>query len=1085
MAEKLINSVPMLSGTNFLEWKEAMTSLLHAQECWGIVTGRVTRPDVIDTLVPTDFLDYPHHFVSVGANLQEKKNDWDNTDDKTIGYIGLRLPANVRSNMNSFEDSQVSGDPDGHAKTSFTSKMLWDKIVLEYGTTHTPLKYQNFSDFMDWEFQEGKDPVPQFASLKQLLARLQLDGMAIPETFRGYHVLKALPRSYNNLKTTILSTNASLTLAIVEQTVTDEYCSRHTQTSLVSRITGERRHFNGPPSWSKQKKDGKKRQEGSSHPDKKDKKQTQQEEQGDKKNFKKTRRGKGGSKNKKDKGKQKANSAVHVSDSDSDSDSPLPTIHKLPMAFMTRPVLNINDFGSDIEILDGPPQIAESSMSVKQDKPNKLSKGQKRGEIRKFNKERELWAKAHKKVKDWQWPPHLEMTEEYDAAPRTHELFPAPPNWDQFIEKMEQPTCNENFSDQPLHWHLESMWLYEHPQDLGDIHDWTHTLSLVDSALDKSKWPCYGYEDFARMEQEDFDDDFKSWVKNGSASYYKDAPRVSSNGTSEPPEFYERYIYRDFLHNYVEFFCGQMTLTFSDFKFLTRKIYVDDEVEFIDPPPEDEEKLSTPPSSVKQEIETPVVYKNRPRKKGSRKSKGKQPIILDRHCAASESTINSMDVDWDLRPEAAETRSEMDIGVEADPCFYDGELNEWLEWWYRDNFSLNSPTDLPLFKQKEAEIKCGPTHMPYSGASGHFTYDIKDFAHYEAFDKPKPIQTADNKSESFMEGYGTVFVQHIDEEGQEQNITLYPGSKAWLFMLKDNSLFVSPQALWLESYFPRVKKDEVIEEDENSYTTVFETPGETKDPLPPEIDPELWKQFVKDLKGHFKPKSSSKICGELELPLDLEEFYEWSKKQQNKPPRKELFPPGGGEDSSTDGDDDDDNDPAPSSATKGKGKASSPPRTRSRTRPPEPETEPASAPPPAAPDPPRRSTRTRTEPWRGRSDDWERGSVQKIPRGKDDFSGEREDDMEMEGSSRRGDHADDQTPGAGPSHQSWRSRSPSPSSSQDESSIKLRFPTPPSSPPPENPVKETMQIASFENNLEHFSQTKFHRITQEGGIQLL
>ncbi|THU80512.1 hypothetical protein K435DRAFT_874306 [Dendrothele bispora CBS 962.96] len=810
MAEKLINSVPMLSGTNFLEWKEAMTSLLRAQECWGIVTGRVTRPD--------------------GANLQEKKNDWDNTDDKAIGYIGLRLPADVRSNMNSFEDSQVSGNPDARAKTSFTSKMLWDKIVLEYGTTRTPLKYQNFSDFMDWDFQEGKDPVPQFATLKQLLARLQLDGMAIPETFRGYHVLKALPRSYNNLKTTILSTNTNLTLAIVKQTVTDEYHSRHTQTSLVSRITGERRHFNGPPSWSKQKKDGKKRQEGSSHPDKKDKKQTQQEEQGDKKNFKKTHRSKEGSKNKKEKGKQKANSAVHVSDSDSDSDSPLPTIHKLPMAFMTHPVININDFGSDIEILDGPPQIAESSMSVKQDNP-KLSKGQKRGEIRKFNKKRELWAKAHKKVKDWQWPPHLEMTDEYDAAPKTHDLFPAPPYWDQFIEKMEQPTYNENFSDQPLHWRLESMWLYEHPQDLGDIHDWTHTLSLVDSALDKSKWPRYGYEDFAHMEQEDFDNDFKSWVKNGSASYYENAPRVSSNGTPEPPEFYERYIYRDFLHNHVEFFRGQMTLTFGDFKFLTRKIYVDDEVEFIDPPPENEEKLSTPPSSVKQEIQTPVIHKNCPRKKGSWKSKGKQPIILDRHRAASESAINSMDVDWDLRPETAETRSEIDIGVEADPCFYDEELNEWLEWWYRDNFSLNSPTDLPLFKQKEAQIKGGPTHMPSalmqqhqqylprhstafvtktslpvnndvvcrecknfqsneicdrykgsddvfwildSGASGHFTYDIKDFAHYEAFDKPKPIQTADNKSESFMEGYGTVFVQHIDEEGQEQNITLYP-----------------------------------------------------------------------------------------------------------------------------------------------------------------------------------------------------------------------------------------------------------------------------------------------------------------------
>ncbi|KAF5361274.1 hypothetical protein D9758_010310 [Tetrapyrgos nigripes] len=61
-----------------------------------------------------------------------------------------------------------------------------------------------------------------------------------------------------------------------------------------------------------------------------------------------------------------------------------------------------------------------------------------------------------------------------------------------------------------------------------------------------------------------------------------------------------------------------------------------------------------------------------------------------------------------------------------------------------------------------------------SGASTHITNNLMDFAQYHKLPNPIPLQIADKRSETYLEGVGTVFIEHINEEGVKHTIKLYP-----------------------------------------------------------------------------------------------------------------------------------------------------------------------------------------------------------------------------------------------------------------------------------------------------------------------
>ncbi|KIK61077.1 hypothetical protein GYMLUDRAFT_243757 [Collybiopsis luxurians FD-317 M1] len=61
-----------------------------------------------------------------------------------------------------------------------------------------------------------------------------------------------------------------------------------------------------------------------------------------------------------------------------------------------------------------------------------------------------------------------------------------------------------------------------------------------------------------------------------------------------------------------------------------------------------------------------------------------------------------------------------------------------------------------------------------SGASGHFTPHIEDFADYKKFPDPIPVQTADKNSKVFILRAGTVILTHDNGLGTTQMTKLYP-----------------------------------------------------------------------------------------------------------------------------------------------------------------------------------------------------------------------------------------------------------------------------------------------------------------------
>ena len=61
-----------------------------------------------------------------------------------------------------------------------------------------------------------------------------------------------------------------------------------------------------------------------------------------------------------------------------------------------------------------------------------------------------------------------------------------------------------------------------------------------------------------------------------------------------------------------------------------------------------------------------------------------------------------------------------------------------------------------------------------SGASGYFTPYRQDFVSYKKFTHPIPVQTADERTSTFIEGAGTVYIRHDNGEGKILTTKLHP-----------------------------------------------------------------------------------------------------------------------------------------------------------------------------------------------------------------------------------------------------------------------------------------------------------------------
>ncbi|KAK7447743.1 hypothetical protein VKT23_014001 [Stygiomarasmius scandens] len=140
-----------------------MSSYLQQQEVFNVVDGSFLCPD--DYLsAPLPFLhDLHDNYLSINATAKDRRQ-WDTLDDKAIGCITLRLPYDVRVNVQTFTPQEISAE--GGGKSTYTSKMMWDKIKIEYGTEHTITQFNELQNFNNFAINVWVDPKKQFTAVR-------------------------------------------------------------------------------------------------------------------------------------------------------------------------------------------------------------------------------------------------------------------------------------------------------------------------------------------------------------------------------------------------------------------------------------------------------------------------------------------------------------------------------------------------------------------------------------------------------------------------------------------------------------------------------------------------------------------------------------------------------------------------------------------------------------------------------------------------------------------------------------------------------------------------------------------------------
>src|SRR6266536_4673325 len=79
--DELYRTVPMLDGSNYPVWAQAITAALRSKGVWQIARGSEVRPE-----------DLPAGAAAAAkAERTKEQSDWDNRDDQALGLMQLKM----------------------------------------------------------------------------------------------------------------------------------------------------------------------------------------------------------------------------------------------------------------------------------------------------------------------------------------------------------------------------------------------------------------------------------------------------------------------------------------------------------------------------------------------------------------------------------------------------------------------------------------------------------------------------------------------------------------------------------------------------------------------------------------------------------------------------------------------------------------------------------------------------------------------------------------------------------------------------------------------------------------------------------
>jgi hypothetical protein len=151
MSSALLNIVPVLNGTNWVSWSEAIDAYIMLEGRRQVLTK--ARPSIPAEITGTNGDVTNQTEIDKATTNQD---DWDQDNERVMGYIHLR----------------VSPDVAQLVKGKDTAKEMWDSLKEGHLRQTLANAYVEFKGILDTRIPEDQSPAPALAKIQAHLERL-------------------------------------------------------------------------------------------------------------------------------------------------------------------------------------------------------------------------------------------------------------------------------------------------------------------------------------------------------------------------------------------------------------------------------------------------------------------------------------------------------------------------------------------------------------------------------------------------------------------------------------------------------------------------------------------------------------------------------------------------------------------------------------------------------------------------------------------------------------------------------------------------------------------------------------------------
>jgi hypothetical protein len=205
MSSSLKKLVSVFDGSNYIAWSDSMRAWLRSQGYWQVVSGAEKKP-----ILP------PQATTAQTAEVGSSIMAWENKNDQAFGSIILRLAPSLRQRAN--------------AKA--TVKQVWELLATDYGVDGPSQAFIDFRTAITIKIP-ANNPSPAISQMADKFQRLTAQNIAIPELVQAMVLLTAMPRDFDSLSSTVLSTTE--TSALTFKLVRDHIVAEHNQRLAVGK----------------------------------------------------------------------------------------------------------------------------------------------------------------------------------------------------------------------------------------------------------------------------------------------------------------------------------------------------------------------------------------------------------------------------------------------------------------------------------------------------------------------------------------------------------------------------------------------------------------------------------------------------------------------------------------------------------------------------------------------------------------------------------------------------------------------------------------------------------------------------------